>query len=72
MTANYFLFGARKKAAGIAVVSVLLLIVAIVLGSRMPRSGVAFLIIIAYRWYAEGAFANRIAARQSEEWTGQS
>jgi uncharacterized membrane protein YfcA len=73
---NYLLFGARKKAAAIAVVSVLVLIVAIVVGSRMPRdvprSGFAFLIIIAYRWYAEGAFASNIAARQSEGWTRQS
>jgi uncharacterized membrane protein YfcA len=73
---NYLLFGARKKAATIAVVSVLVLIVAIVVGSRIPphvpRSGFALLIIGAYRWYAEGAFANSIADRKSQGWTRQS
>ena len=34
---NYLLFGARKKAATIAVVSVLVLIVAIIASSLMPR-----------------------------------
>jgi hypothetical protein len=73
---NYLLFGARKKAATIAVVSVLVCIVAMVVASLMPphvpRSGFALLIIGAYRWYAEGAFAGNIAARKSEGWTHQS
>jgi hypothetical protein len=73
---NYLLFGARKRAATITVVSVLVLIVAIVVGSlvprHVPRSPFALLIIGAYRWYAEVAFASSIADRQSEGWTRQS
>jgi uncharacterized membrane protein len=56
--------------------SVLVLVVAIVAGSlvprHVPRSGFALLIIGAYRWYAEGAFASDIADRQSEGWARQS
>jgi hypothetical protein len=73
---NYLEFGAPKKAAAIAGVSILVSIVAIILGSllppHVPRSGFAFMIVIAYRWYAESAFAGNIAARKSEGWTHQS
>jgi hypothetical protein len=72
---NYLEFGAPKKAAVIAGVSILVSIVAIFLGSRMPpqvpRSGFAIMIIIAYRWYAEGAFASSISVGRSEGWTQQ-
>ena len=72
---NYLRFGERKKAATVVVVSIVVLIVAIIAGSltprHVPRSGFALLIIGAYRWYAEGAFASKIAARQSEGWARQ-
>jgi hypothetical protein len=72
---NHLLLGAPKKATTISVISILVFIVAIVLGvllpPRVPRSGGALLIAGAYRWYAEIAFSSQIAAHQSEGWSRQ-
>lgn len=70
---NHLRYGAPSKATVIIVVSVIVGIVAIIAGAIMPphasRSAGAILIIIAYRWYAESAFAGQISNRKAEEWT---
>ena len=73
---NHLAFGASKKATIVVAVSVMVVVLAIVLGwlvpPRVPRSGFAFLIAAAYRWYAELAFAEAIALHRSEGWARQS
>jgi hypothetical protein len=73
---NNVLFRAPRKATVIAVVSVIVFICAIIAGVMMPphasRSGVAFLIAIGYRWYAESAYAAEISNRRAEGWVQHS
>jgi hypothetical protein len=70
---NHIAFADKRNAVVILIVSVVVLVGSIAAGIMMPphvsRSAGALLIAIAYRWYAEAAFASRIEIAKVGGWS---
>ena len=69
---DYALFGEPDKGRVVIIVSCIIIVGLIYIGSvlpeRTPRSGLAFIVAIAYRAYASYALEPAIAHRKSEGW----
>jgi hypothetical protein len=73
---DHVVFGAKRKATATLLVSTAIVAAGVAIGSRIqPNTGttvIAVAIAVAYRWYAEIAFAPEIARRSPQGWTRQS
>lgn len=69
---DYALFGEPGKGRAMIIVSCIIIVGLIYIGSllpeRTPRSGVPFIVALGYRVYASYAFAPAITHRKSEGW----